>query len=194
MAQRRSHRRAIFAGIPAGIAVVLSVLVTPPVFADGGDPTLIHACVKKANGQVRIVGPDDGCLPSESPLHWAAGAAGDAGTSIMVHGNTFGAGGDPVVFVHFGGGIPVYRSPRDGVIQNMRFLIRANTYDGPTEVTLVVNGVPTALSTVILAGSTGSVDLPGTFAISDGDQVSIVLDRGASTTGSLELSVAYEVL
>ena len=194
MAQRRSHRRAIFAGIPAGIAVVLSVLLTPPAFADGGDPTLIHACVKKANGQVRIVGPDDGCLPSESPMHWAAGAAGDAAGSIMVHGNTFGAGGDPVVFVHFGGGIPVYRSPRDGVIQNMRFLIRANTYDGPTEVTLIVNGVATALSTVILAGSTGSVDLPGSVAISDGDQISIVLDRGASTSGSLELSVAYEVL
>lgn len=190
MAQGGSHRRSVL----AAIAVVLSVLLAPPVFADGGDPTLIHACVKKANGQVRIVGPDDACLPSESPLHWAAGAAADAAGSIMVHGNTFGAGGDPVVFVHFGGGIPVYRSPRDGVIQNMRFLIRANTYDGPTEVTLMVNGVATALSTVILAGSTGSVDLPGSVAISDGDQVSIVLDRGASTSGSLELSVAYEVL
>lgn len=190
MAQRRSHGRLVV----AGIAVALSVLLTPPVFADGGDPTLIHACVKKANGQVRIVGPNDTCLPSESPAHWSAGAPGNAVGSIMVHGGAFGAGGAPVVFVHFGGGIPVYRSPRDGVIQNLRFLITMNTYDGATTVTLLVNGVATPLSTVILAGSTGSIDVPGTFAISDGDQISIVLDRGASTSGSLELSVAYEVL
>ena len=40
----------------------------------------------------------------------------------MVHGVTAGAGGDPLVFVHFGGGIPVYRTPRDGVIQNPKIL------------------------------------------------------------------------
>jgi hypothetical protein len=112
----------------------------------------------------------------------------------MVHGVTSGAGGAPVVFVHFGGGIPVYRSPRAGVIQNLRILVTANTYNGPTPVTLIVNGVPTALTTVILAGSTASIDVPGSFAIADGDQVSIVLDRGASNAGSLELSVAYEIL
>lgn len=194
MTARRSHRRLLMAGAPAGIAVALAVLFTAPLLADGGDPALIHACVKKVNGQVRIVGPNDGCLPSESPLHWAAASAGNAGGSIMVHGNGFGAGGTAVNFVHYGGGIPVYRSPRDGVIQNMRFLIRTNTYDGSTPVTLQVNGVATALSTVIPAGSTSSIDVPGTVAISDGDEVSIVLDRGASTSGFLDLSIAYEIL
>jgi len=182
------------AGIPAAIAVALSVLLAPPLVADGGDPTLIHACVKKVNGQVRIVEPDDTCLPSESPAHWPAGAPESAGGSIMVHGGTFGVGGVAVNFVHFGGGIPVYRSPRDGVIQNLRILVTANTYDGDTPVTLIVNGVATPVSTVIPAGSTGSIDVPGTFAISDGDQISVVLDRGASTVGSLELSVAYEII
>ncbi|HEX9668867.1 MAG TPA: hypothetical protein VGC93_05220 [Thermoanaerobaculia bacterium] len=190
MAQRRSHTRLIL----AGIAVALSVLFTPPLFADGGDPTLIHACVKKVNGQVRIVDPNDACLPSESPAHWPASAPGNTAGSIMVHGGSFGVGGAAVNFVHFGGGIPVYRSPRDGVIQNLRILVTANTYDGDTPVTLMVNGVATPVSTVILAGSTGSVDVPGTFAISDGDRISVVLDRGASTVGSLELSVAYEIL
>jgi hypothetical protein len=180
-------------GIPTTIALSLSVLFSP-LFADGGDPTLIHACVKNANGQVRIVAPNDGCLPSESPLHWAAGASSNTAGSIMVHGVTAGAGGDPVVFVHFGGGVPVYRSPRAGVIQNLRILVRANTYDGDTPVTVMVNGSATPIATVVLAGSTGSIDVPGTLAISDGDQISIVLDRGASTVGTLELSVAYEVL
>jgi hypothetical protein len=193
MARGQSRKRSILVGISTAIAVALAGLSTP-LLADGGDPALIHACVKKVNGQVRIVAPSDSCLPSESSLHWAAGAPANAAGSIMVHGVTAGAGGDPVVFVHFGGGIPVYRSPRAGVIQNMRILVRANTYDGDTPVTLMVNGLATPITTVVVAGSTGSIDVPGTFAISDGDQISVVLDRGASTVGSLEISVAYEVL
>ena len=66
----RSHRRLILIGIPAGITVALAAFFFPPLFADGGDPALIHACVKKVNGQVRIVEPNEGCLASESPLHW----------------------------------------------------------------------------------------------------------------------------
>jgi len=194
MALSRSRKRFVLAGAATAIAIALAVQFTSPLFADGGDATLIHACVKKANGQVRIVGPDDTCLPSESSLHWVAGAPGNTAGSIMVHGVTAGAGGDPVVFVHYGGGIPVYRAPRAGVIQNTRVLIRANTYNGDTPVTLMVNGLATPISTVIPAGSTGSIDVPGTSSIADGDQISVVLDRGASSSGSLELSVAYEIL
>jgi len=58
----------------------------------------------------------------------------------------------------------------------------------------MVNGVATTISTVIPAGSTANINVPGTVAIVDGDQISIVLDRGASSVGFLELSVAYEVL
>ena len=87
----------------------------------------------------------------------------------------------------------MYRSPRAGTIQNTRILVTANTYDGATPVTLMVNGVATSISTVIPAGSTASIDVPGTVAIIDGDRVSVVLDRGASSSGSLELSVAYEI-
>ena len=175
------------------LVVALSILLSPTLLADGGDPTLIHACVKKVNGQVRIVQPTDVCLSSEVSMHWAAGAPANAGGSIMVHGGGFGSGGVPVNFVHFGGGIPVYRSPRSGTIQNTRILVTANTYDGATPVTLMVNGVATSITTVILAGSTASIDVPGTVAILDGDRISVVLDRGASTSGSLELSVAYEI-
>ena len=176
------------------IAVAFSVLFTPLLFADGGDATLIHACVKKVNGQLRVVQPSETCLPSEFPLHWAAGAAANAPGSIMVHGGGFGVGGTAVNFVHFGAGIPVYRTPRAGVIQNMRILVRTNTYNGPTPVTLMVNGVATAVSTVILPGSTANIDVPGTVTIVDGDQISIVLDRGASSVGFLEISIAYEIL
>ena len=182
---RRSHA--------ARIAVALFVLSAPIVLADGGDATLIHACVKKVNGQVRIVAADEGCLPSEVSVHWPAAAAAAAGGAIMVHGGGFGVGGAPVNFVHFGGGIPVYRSPRAGVIQNMRILVTSNTYNGATPVTLQVNGLATAIATTIPAGSTSNIDVPGTVSIADGDRVSIVMDRGASSAGFLEFSVAYEI-
>src|SRR5262245_12089989 len=126
MTQRQSPDRLIAA---VRMAVALSVLLPPTLLADGGEPTLIHACGKKNNGQVRIVQPADPCLPSEVSVHWAAVAPANAGGSIMVHGGGFGSGGAPVNFVHFGGGIPVYRSPRAGTIQNTRILVRSNTYN-----------------------------------------------------------------
>jgi hypothetical protein len=191
MSERRSPGQWIAA---ARIAVAVAAFLPATVVADGGDPTLIHACVKKANGQVRIVPPTDICLPSEASMHWAAGAPANAGGSIMVHGATFGAGGVAVNFVHLGGGIPEYRSPRAGTIRNTRLLVRANSFDGDSPVTLMVNGVATAITAVIPAGSTASIDIPDTVAIVDGDRVAVVLDRGASTSGSLEVSVAYEIL
>jgi hypothetical protein len=60
-------------------------------------------------------------------------------------------------------------------------------------VTLQVNGVATAITTVIPAGSTSNIDVPGTVSIADGDRVSVVMDRGASSAGFLEFSVAYEI-
>ena len=183
MAQRRSL---------SSLAVALSVLFTPLVFAD--DPTLIHACVKKVNGQVRIVQASETCLPSEFSLTWSAGAPANAAGSIMVHGGGYGVGGTPVNFVQFGAGISVYRSPRAGVIQNMRILVTTNTYNGATPVTLMVNGIATTVSTVIPAGSTANIDVPGTVTIVDGDQISIVMDRGASSSGFLQFSIAYEIL
>jgi len=195
MAQPHSPSRLTVAAVPAGIAFALTVLFSPSLLADGGDPTLIHACVKKVNGQVRIVQPTDTCLPSEFPLHWpaAGGPAASAPGSVMVHGNGYGVGGTAVNFVNYGGGVPEYRSPRAGVIQNMRILVRSNTYNGATPVTLMVNGVATAVTAVIPAGSTSNIDVPGSVTIVDGDRVSVVMDRGASSSGFLEFTVAYEI-
>jgi hypothetical protein len=198
MAQRHSLMRLTVAAVPAGIALALSVLFTPSLLADGGDPTLIHACVKKVNGQVRIVQPTETCGPSEYSLHWAATAAPpppppSTPGSVTVHGNGYGVGGTPENFVSFGGGVQEYRTPRAGVIQNMRILVRSNTYNGATPVTLVVNGVPTAVTTVIPAGSTANIDVPGSVAIVDGDKIAVVMNRGASSSGFLEFIVSYVI-
>ncbi len=53
------------------LIVVLTVGVTW-VFAHGGDPDLIHACVNQDSGGIRIVGPNDACKSKESALDWPA--------------------------------------------------------------------------------------------------------------------------
>jgi hypothetical protein len=38
--------------------------------ADGGDTTVIHACVNNSDGSVRIVGPNVVCRANHTALHW----------------------------------------------------------------------------------------------------------------------------
>jgi hypothetical protein len=54
----------------ASFALALALLKTGTVHGDGGDTTLIHACVAK-DGIMRIVSPTTTCKSSETPLHWA---------------------------------------------------------------------------------------------------------------------------
>src|SRR5436853_5670777 len=50
------------------------------VSAHGGDTTLIHSCVQKSNGGVRIVGANDICKVNETSLDWnIVGPAGSPG-------------------------------------------------------------------------------------------------------------------
>jgi len=56
-----------------GILLTLVIAGLPAaVLGDGGDPSLIHACVNPA-GSVRIIGAAESCRRSESPVHWPAG-------------------------------------------------------------------------------------------------------------------------
>ncbi|HEU0106250.1 MAG TPA: hypothetical protein VFT38_08775 [Vicinamibacteria bacterium] len=58
----------------------VALLAPRPADADGGDPTVIHACVQKSSQQVRIVGPNDACRSTETAVHWSiVGPTGPAG-------------------------------------------------------------------------------------------------------------------
>ena len=68
----------------AGALGLLVGLPPPVVYADGGDASLIHACVKKSKprGQTRIVGPGVRCAAGERANHWSiTGPAGSAGVA-----------------------------------------------------------------------------------------------------------------
>ena len=66
-----STKTALF--VLVSLAMVLAAL--GPAAADGGDASLVHACLNPA-GQVRIVGPSDACRSQETAVHWPAASAG----------------------------------------------------------------------------------------------------------------------
>ena len=179
-----------------GSAFVLALAgVTPMVYAHGGDPTLIHSCVNKSSGEVKIVGANASCKNHETAVDWPATSAPAppaGGGSIMVHGAGAGVVAIPF-FIQFGGGVSEYRLPRDGTVQNMRILVPSNSYNGPTTVRIFVNGAATSLSATIPAGSTADIDVPGTVAVLDGQRVSVVADATTVSSGFIAVSVSYEI-
>jgi hypothetical protein len=50
-------------------------LSTPGAWAHGGDPALVHSCVNKSSGEVKIVAPSGTCKPHENAVDWAGAAA-----------------------------------------------------------------------------------------------------------------------
>lgn len=56
-----------------GVAVLTFTGVPRFAYSDGGDETLIHACLDN-KGKPSIVGPNDVCRITETPTHWAVTA------------------------------------------------------------------------------------------------------------------------
>jgi hypothetical protein len=75
--RRRVHLSGSSLAAWVGFALLAAAVTSAPgtAAADGGDPSLIHACVQKSSQQVRLVAPDGVCRQTETPVHWP-GAAG----------------------------------------------------------------------------------------------------------------------
>src|SRR5262245_26093622 len=68
----------------AGAIGLAALVAAGAVYASGSG--VINGCYKTQNGQLRVVGPGDQCLPSETAISWnevgptgAQGATGDQG-------------------------------------------------------------------------------------------------------------------
>ncbi len=63
-----------------GTMLVLLAGATTVVNAQGGDATLIHACVNNSSGTVQIVDPDDTCKKNWTAVDWSTqGSPGPEG-------------------------------------------------------------------------------------------------------------------
>jgi hypothetical protein len=54
------------------VMFIVGVFISPAIYtkADGGDISLIHACVKDRGGDVKIVGANSSCPSGYNLLHW----------------------------------------------------------------------------------------------------------------------------
>jgi hypothetical protein len=58
------------------------------VRAHGGDPSLIHACVKTNNGSIRIISASGTCGQGETPLDWSIQSP-STGLNITIRSQAF---------------------------------------------------------------------------------------------------------
>lgn len=79
--QPRARRRVLMRGLAprammaAGVGLLMG-FPAPVVYAHGGDPSKVHACVKPPGGQTRIVGPSVSCAANETAADWSITGSG----------------------------------------------------------------------------------------------------------------------
>lgn len=108
------------------LLAVLALPVVLPAFGHGGDPSVVHACVHRSSGNVRIVAPIEDCRLPEMPLHLrdadAQSSGGPRGVQLFQSDGTFAvpAGVTSVLVEAWGAGggaglpIPASMSVRGG--------------------------------------------------------------------------------
>jgi hypothetical protein len=80
---RELNRTSLFVAVVGALLAVAGAASI--VSAHGGDTNLVHACVKEANGFVRIVGADEDCNQNEYALDWGIeGPAGPSGAAQVL--------------------------------------------------------------------------------------------------------------
>jgi hypothetical protein len=71
----------VVGGLVLGCAGLSLGLATPAVAAQGGNPTIVHACIRLERGReigpARIVGPHDTCRRDERSVHWSTTSSAD---------------------------------------------------------------------------------------------------------------------
>ncbi len=84
----KSAKRWLYRGTGVLVAGLLAANLATFALAHEGDPTLIHGCVSRATGQVRVVGPEESCRRVETALDWteqgltAVTVRADSGTAL----------------------------------------------------------------------------------------------------------------
>jgi hypothetical protein len=178
-------------------AIILAVVMTTGAtwaFATGG---LIRACMKDSSGEIRIVGATDTCRKHESLLEWNSAGGGSGGGGLI----PFRGSGDPSGIICMsvygtGGpcGDPQFEMPvaSAGKLAGISVRNFSGGLDAPATVTVLVNGVPSALSVVIPAGSNDPQVGTAVVNVQPGDLIQVAVDATHGTTGYVSFNGSIE--
>ena len=99
----------------------------------------------------------------------------------------------------FGDSIPIslepfgqWVAPKTGTISRIKGKIATNTFDDTTTYTLRLNGIDTAATITIPAGSTADFTIPGSIAVAEDDLISWKIDRPSTIGGIGEVEITYD--
>jgi hypothetical protein len=151
-----------------------------PAFGHGGDLTLVHSCVNKSSGEIKIVAATATCKPNETALDWTQTAAtppAAEGGLLHARSNFVAVSGTTqfAMFVEEGPEDFVkVVLPRGGTLSNL-FLRPTDAPAVGASVTAVVrvNGVDSTLAVThtSVSGTTATSNTVDTVTVNQGDLV-----------------------
>ena len=186
---------------------LLSVLVfaiagvKPAVKADGGDSTLIHACVNKSSGEIKIVGANASCKNNETSLHWPATSSVASGGGALLHarGNFFLSANATTFAMFVEEGTETFvrvTVPRAGKLANLFVHPTGSPASGAiVAVTVRVNGADTLL-TVTHSSADGTNTVSNTLdtvTVNQGDFVAVKFTESGGIVPGAVYRASFEL-
>jgi hypothetical protein len=185
----------------ASVFVLVVDVITPAVYTHGGDSTLIHACVNKSSGEIKIVGANASCKNNETALDWPATSPAPIGGGAILHarGNFVLAAGTTTfgMFVEEGTeNFVQVNVPRAGQLANLFVHPTASPASGAiVAATVRVNGADTLL-TVAHSSSDGTntvSNTANTVNVNQGDFVAVKFTESGGVVPGAVYRASFEL-
>jgi hypothetical protein len=169
--------------------------VGAPAFGHGGDPTLVHSCVNKNSGEVKIVAPTATCKAHETALDWPQTAATPppAEGGLLHARSNFSLVSSTTQFAMFvEEGTETFVKvvlPRGGTLANLFLHPTVAPAVGAIVTAVVrVNGADTALAVIHTSGdgTSATSNKVNTVTVNQGDLVAVKFtESGAVVPGAV---------
>ena len=199
-----------------GLALVLTLaVVAPAVYMHGGDASLIHSCVNKSSGEIKIVAPNATCKNNETALDWPASLpapsptptatptptpAPSGGAVLDARSNFISASGTTVFAMNVeeaaSESFVQVNVPRGGQLANLFVHPTASPAAGAIlTATVRVNGLDTVLAvTHTSADGTSTVsNIAATVPVAQGDLVAVKFTESGGVAPGAVYRASFEL-
>jgi hypothetical protein len=195
---KRSKTGWLFLG---SVFVLAIAVMTPAVYMHGGDPTLIHSCVNKSSGEIKIVGANATCKNNENALDWPATqpAPSGGGAILDARGNFSLAASTTTYAMFVEEGTESFvqvNVPRAGQLANLFVHPTVSPASGAIlTVTVRVNGADTLLAVTHTSGDgTNTVsNTANTVAVNQGDIVAVKFTESGGVVPGAVYRASFEL-
>lgn len=187
-----------------GLVFVLALaVVTPAFYMHGGDATLIHSCVNKSSGEIKIVGANASCKNNETALDWPATSPSPSpsgGGAILDARGNFSLAASTTTFAMFvEEGTETFvqvNVPRAGQLANLFVHPTASPASGAIlTVTVRVNGADTLLAVTHTSvdGTNTVSNTANTVAVNQGDFVAVKFTESGGVVPGAVYRASFEL-